>query len=1015
MRYTFSIIILSFIMVSSFQSVAQKTIIFEDPINSYNNALELFQQENYGAAAVLFNKVRNEINDPTNSLSENSLYYSTISAVYLGDKSALKKVENFKNEYPESSWLPAIYFELGNLYFTTKKYRNAIKAFHDVKPNQLSKEQRQEYFYKLGFSELQLGKEDAALKSFAKVNDPKSTFAGPADFYTAHIHYTRGDYEDALKGFKALENDRQYKKYIPNYLINIYYELGENQKVIDEGQVYLDKANNKTKGEIAGLIANAYYNLGNYEKSLEYFDLYERIIRKEISPATQYRIGYVKFLNARYKAAIYNFQEASKGDAKYTQNAWYHLGFCYLNTDQPKFAQSAFLKAYKLSGDKKLETDALYNYVKITIQLGSDPYNDPVEIVQEFIQKNPDLARIDEAYDLLAQLYLTSRKYDAALASIEKTRNPNTKLQSIYQQIAYTQGVEYFNLGKFDQAINYLEKSLYYTPNQQLAANSTFWYADALYRQKQFSRASKKYWSFLQMQGSIKNPLYANALYNQGYTFFNLKQYKNAITYFNKFLAQKSTNIKLVNDAKLRLADSYFISTNYTEAMKWYEQVIKNGNGEEDYAIYQKAFCYGAQGQFDAKINTLLLLVKGYRGSPLYDDALYEIASTSLILKDQRSAIVYFDKLVKEKPRSSLAKRALIKMGFIYYNGNQYDQAIKNLKLVIDKYPASLEATEALKTLQNVYMDMGQVENYFAYAKGLDFIQVSTSEEDSLTFVTGENYYAGNDCNDAIPAFKKYLQQFPNGGFVLSAYNYLSLCYEEQDMLDEALVYYQKIIAFPENQFTAKALLKAARFEFDNKNYTEAQQYYEKLNQTAEDPGMILEARDGSMRSSYLMEDFRKAKQFADQLINTPNASDEQLVFAYYIAAQTNLKLNNIAEAEKYFSLTNEMTSNELGAESLYQLALISFNRDQLDEAESLIYSLPENYPGSDFWIAKAFILLADIYVARDNVFQAEQTLESVIANYPGEDLKEIARQKLKVIKPEEVETTNPDEDIDNE
>lgn len=997
------------------QLFSQKTVIFEDPGNTYSQALDLFQQENYGAAAVLFDQIREEIGDPTNSFSENSFYYSTISAVYLGEKNALKKVEKFKNEYPESSWLPAIYFQLGNLYFNTKKYRNAINSFHDVRPNQLSKEQRQEYYYKLGYSELQLGKEDAALKSFSKVNDPKSTFSGPSEYYTAHIHYVKGDYEKALQGFKALENDRRYKKYIPNYLINIYYELGDNQKVVDEGIIYIEKADSKTQGEIAGLIANAYYNLGDYEKSLEYFDLYERIIRKEITPAAQYRIGYVKFLNERYKAAIYNFQEASKGDEKYTQNAWYHLGFCYLNTDQQKFAQSSFLKAYKLNGDKKLETDALYNYVKITIELGSDPYNDPVEIVQEFIQKNPDLPRIDEAYDLLAQLYLTSRKYDAALASIEKTRNPNEKLQAIYQQIAYTQGVEYFNLGKFDEAINYFEKSLYYTPNQQLAANSTFWYADALYRQKRFSEASKKYWSFLQMPGSNQNALYTDALYNQGYTYFNLKQYQNAVTYFNKFLARKSNNIRFVNDAKLRLADSYFISTDYAQALKWYEQVIKNGNGEVDYALYQKAFCYGAQGQFNTKINTLLLLVKGYRTSPLYDDALYEIASTNLTLKDQRGAIVYFDKLVKEKPNSSLAKKALIKMGFIYYNGNQYDQAIKTLKLVIDKYPASLEATEALKTLQNVYMDMGQVNKYFAYAKSLDFVQVSTSEEDSLTFVTGENYYTSNDCNNAIPAFKQYLQQFPNGGFVLSTYNYLSLCLEEQGNLNEAMIYYQKIIAFPDNQFTNKALLKAARFEFDNKQYNAARQYYEKLNLTAEDQGMILEARDGSMRCSYLMEDFRVAKQYADQLIITPNATDEQLVFAYFVAAQTNLKLNNLTEAEKYFSLTDELTSNELGAESLYQLALMSFKRNQLDEAENLIYSMPENYPSSDYWIAQAFILLADIYVARDNVFQAEQTLESVIANYPGEDLKEVARKKLKEIKPEAIETVDPDEEIEND
>ncbi len=77
-------------------------------------------------------------------------------------------------------------------------------------------------------------------------------------------------------------------------------------------------------------------------------------------------------------------------------------------------------------------------------------------------------------------------------------------------------------------------------------------------------------------------------------------------------------------------------------------------------------------------------------------------------------------------------------MGFVYYNNNQYNQAIKTLKQVIDKYPASIEAKEALSTLQSVYMDQDNIDEYFKYARKLDFVQVSTSEEDSLLFTAGK-------------------------------------------------------------------------------------------------------------------------------------------------------------------------------------------------------------------------------------------------------------------------------------
>ena len=120
---------------------------------------------------------------------------------------------------------------------------------------------------------MQLEDTDAALASFAKVADDSKEFAGPAKYYSAHINYNNGNYDAALSGFKALENNRKYKKYIPKYLLHIYYELGDYQRVVREGPELMTKADSKTKGELSGLIANAYYNLDNYLKAYDYYDL----------------------------------------------------------------------------------------------------------------------------------------------------------------------------------------------------------------------------------------------------------------------------------------------------------------------------------------------------------------------------------------------------------------------------------------------------------------------------------------------------------------------------------------------------------------------------------------------------------------------------------------------------------------------------------------------------------------------------------------------------------------------
>lgn len=991
-------------------SVAQQTEFFDSPASDYRQAIELFDQRAYSPAKEVFDRLL-ENNTLTSELEkENAAYYSTVCAVELGDKDALHRVETFVSSYPESKWLPAINFDLGKIYFDKRKFSQALESLQKVSPNGLSRIQRSELYYMMGVCQMKRSNFNAALNSFKKVSSKDAALAANTKYYKAHIYYQKGEYDKALPIFKSLENNRKFSKGISNYLINIYYQMGEYQTVIDQGVLYLPKADRKVSGDIAGLIANSYYELEQYEKAMEYYQIAENNSRRRFSPAEHYRIGYTKFRAGNYSAAIRNFQQASGGEKEFAQNAWYHLGFCYLKTDEPKFAQSAFLKAYKLGEDKVVATDALFSYLKISIEQGGDPYNDPLGILQEFIAKNPNDSRINEAYDLMAQMYLSSKNYPAALKSIEETRYPNAKLKSVYQQLAYSQGVEYFNRGSYTDAIGYFGKSLKYTPDKNMEALATFWFADALYRQKKYADAKVKYNQFLKNSQARKTGLYDQALYNLAYSSFNQKQYSSAIKQFKTFLNYGSQRANLTTDAKLRLADSYFIVKQYDNAMQWYTRVIANGSQDIDYALYQKAFCYGAKGDFSNKISNLNNLVATYRQSELYDDAIYEIASTYSILNDQRHAISNYEKLLKERPNSSFAKKSLVKMGFLYYNNNQYDRAITTLKKVIKKYPASLEAKEALNTLENVYMDKGNIDEYFAYAKGLDFVQVSTSTEDSLTYTTAENYYIDGDCQNAIKKLAKYTQKFPKGGFVLKAYNYLSICLEQQGESDQAAVYYEKIVEFPENQYTTKSLLKLARMTFAKEDYQKSLGYYERLSLIAEDKGMYLEAIDGTMRSAYLVKDYQKAGSMAAQLLKTEKVSEDQALKAHFIAAKSAIEMNQTAKAEREFSITDKLTTGELGAESKYMLALISYRSNKLDDAENTIYELSDQYQSYGYWVAKGFILLADIYYARDNVFQAEQTLKSIIDNYQGEDLRQEAQDKMNRLSPQPTKTEDSDE-----
>ncbi len=82
--------------------------------------------------------------------------------------------------------------------------------------------------------------------------------------------------------------------------------------------------------------------------------------------------------------------------------------------------------------------------------------------------------------------------------------------------------------------------------------------------------------------------------YNMGYTYFNLQDYTNALNNFKSFESGAAgVSPDVLADAKNRIADSYYISTNYQMAISYYDRVIDYGKSDADYAMFQKGFSQG--------------------------------------------------------------------------------------------------------------------------------------------------------------------------------------------------------------------------------------------------------------------------------------------------------------------------------------------------------------------------------------------------------------------------------------
>jgi TolA-binding protein len=648
--------------------------------------------------------------------------------------------------------------------------------------------------------------------------------------------------------------------------------------------------------------------------------------------------------------------------------------------------------------DKEIKENSLFNFAKLAFETSYNPYNDAIKAFQTYIKDYPKSRNIDEAYEYLSDMYLSTKNYKDALVSLESIKNPDPKLNAVYQKVSFFRGVEVFNNASFKEAVGLFDKSLKHASDNYYSAQALFWKAESYYRVESYDSSMMYYEDFQKVQGAFDLPVYNISNYAIGYCHFKKKSYGPALVSFRKFITGiKNEKAEIQNDAYMRAGDCFFMQKDYNSSIEYYDKAVKMKKLDTDYGLYQKSLALGVLGRFDAKASTLNEIVNDYKNSVYLDDALFELGNTYQTLANNRKAVEAFDKLVTMFPGSIYTSQAMLKTGLIYFNENNDEMALKTLKAVVSKFPGTAEAKEALVSIKNVYVDMNNTEEFFKYAQGLSFVNISSDEQDSITYVAIENRYMNNDCESSVKGFRDYIAKFPNGVFIINAYFYKAECDYRAGRTADALLGYDHVVNKPKSEFTEKALLNAGTINFDLKDYVKAIEYFTKLEIAAEYRSNITIARTGIMRAYFALNDYPRSVESATKLISTEKLDDQMKAESYLVMAKSALSIDSIGKAIFAFDNVTKYNKGEMAAEAKYNLAYIQYKLENYPVAEKSCFDIIGQVQ-YDYWLAKTFILLSDIYMKTNNIFQAKHTLQSIIENYKGEDLLQIATEKLKII-----------------
>jgi len=986
-----------FLGLFSLSSSAQQTEKYRSELQLYYNALALMEKSHFEPARKGFEDflAKGEVN--YGEFQVNASYYSAKSAMELFHKDAEFFMEEFVLGHPESIWNQAALLDLSRYNFNRRDYDDALRWINEIDSRDLDPEVAEEIEFKKGFSAFELEDYDQAKQSFYQLKDKEGTYAGPTSYYYGHIAYTEGNYQTALESFNKAEADENFAKVVPYYVAQIYHFQEKYDELIAYATPLLQQDEVQRGEEIALLVGNAHYSKEQYAEAVPFLEMYMKATYNP-QPDEAYRMGYSYYRVGNYQKAIDFLTKASKEENELGQIATYQLADAYLQLGEKKYAQNAFKLASKQFYDPEVTEDALFNYAKLAYELSYDPFHEAIIAFEEYLDTYPNSQRKDEAFEFLLKVHLATRNYSAAIEALDKIKTLDPVQKENYQLSAYNLGVEYMNKRNYKESRKYFNLTKKYNINPAINALSDYWKGDISYREANYEEAVRLYKAFINNTAAYSTDFYNLANYNIGYSTFKSGDYDESLVAFRKFVSASDIDSKRKNDAYLRIGDLYLVNKNYKEAINSYKTAIDAKEVNVDYALFQQAMAEGYSNNFEAKTEILVKLLSDYPQTSLAPVANFEMGIAYFIQDKLDPALLAFNAVVEDYSQSPYRKRALLQRGLVQYRLGKYEDAIATYESVVEDYGVDAESQEAISTLKNIYLDLGRVDDFTAWLNKVPDYEVSPMEIDSLTYQAAENLVADGDCDQAIPSFEKYLDKFPKGLFATNANYYLADCAYRKNDFDKALSGFEYVANVPTGQFTEPSLLGAATIRFKQNDYEEALQHYKALEMVAEFSANVLRARTGQMRANYQLGNYSEALLAMDKVLSDENLTEELEVESRLNRARIFFTEKKFEQAAPDYKWLAQKKATEVGAEAKFRLAQISYSNDDLDEAESAVFQLIKEFPSSDYWKVKSFILLADVYAAKEDFFQAKATLQSVIDNVQTPSLVREAETKLEFI-----------------
>jgi TolA-binding protein len=628
---------------------------------------------------------------------------------------------NFLEKYPNSPSKIEVENILINSYITSKNYKGALDLLEKNR-GFANKEAYQKVTFYRGLELYTDGLYADALTMFTKsLGEPRNAkFTTRATFWKGETEYVLENFKDALISFKQFAGAAESKSTPENK--NINYNIAYayfKQKEYDQAGNYFESFVDVAKEDKVRL-NDAYLRLGDSRfvtaKYWPAMDAYNKAIEMRGIDAdyAAFQKGISYGFVARNDKKIEDLTKflSQFPKSQYRDDALYELGNTYVAEKKSDMAvktydqlinenkngtytSKAMLRQGLIYYNAENDAQALTKFKNIAAEFPRSP--EAVEAVATARLIYVDKGKVDEYANWVRTLDfvevsdadLDNDTYEAA----EKQYMQNNRKQAISNLSSY---VSKFPNGIHSLKANFYLAQSYYADGLQTNAIPNYEFIVSKPRneftEQSLARLAEIYLkkdeptktitTLKQLESAAdypQNVTFAQA--NLMKTYYEQKDYPNAVIYADKVLANPKTDDKVKSDAQIIVARSAWNSNDESKARTAYAKLLTIAKGElAAEALFYDAYFKNKDGKFEASNTTVQKLTKDYSGYKYFGaKGLVIMAKNFYGLKDSFQATYIIESVIKNfTAYPEVVTEAETELGKIKAAESQTNSSIQN-------------------------------------------------------------------------------------------------------------------------------------------------------------------------------------------------------------------------------------------------------------------------------------------------------------------------------------------------